>query len=210
MVDISYLGYGRKDEKYKTVEGRKGLLLAPLLPFDGMNEHGLTVGMASVGETEVPHDPAKPAVGSLQIIRLMLDQTKTVDEAVALFGKHNIQSRGGPPSHYLLAGADGNSALIELKDGKTSVLKGDGTWQSATNFYLTDEKAPLNQCPRFSKIHRSMKDSRGSLTMDQFFKLLKNVSQPSTRWSMVYDLKRKTASASMSRNFGRRHSFAMH
>jgi penicillin V acylase-like amidase (Ntn superfamily) len=31
-------------------------LQAPYLPFDGMNEHGLAIGMAAVPESTMPHD----------------------------------------------------------------------------------------------------------------------------------------------------------
>lgn len=209
MVDISYLGFSRKDDKFKTVEGRQALLNAPMLPFDGMNEHGLTVGMAAVEDAKVPKDPSKPTVGSLQIIRLMLDRTKTVDEALALFKKYNVDAVGGPMIHYLVADASGDSALIELKDGKTNILLGERNWQSATNFYLTGEQQPLQQCPRFNKIHRMMKDNKGGLTVDQSFKLLKNIAQQSTRWSVVYDLTNRSAQVSMSRNFGKRYPFTI-
>jgi penicillin V acylase-like amidase (Ntn superfamily) len=42
MVDISYLGYAKSDAPE---ENPGGLLRSPLLPFDGMNEKGLAVGM---------------------------------------------------------------------------------------------------------------------------------------------------------------------
>lgn len=48
VVDISYLGYDRAHvADLDTPAGRRALLRAPLLPFDGMNEHGLAVGMAA-------------------------------------------------------------------------------------------------------------------------------------------------------------------
>ncbi len=207
MVGISYLGFERKDEKYKTVEGRQALLTAPMLPFDGMNEHGLTVGMAAVGETKIPNDPKKPNVGSLQIIRLMLDRAKTVEEAITVFNQFNISKVGGPNIHYLIADENGKSAVIELKDGKTNIMRGDKNWQSATNFYLTGQSKPLNQCHRFAKIHRLMSDKKGALTTGQTFNLLKNVSQKNTQWSVVYDMKNRTAHVATDRNFNDRKQF---
>ena len=207
MVDISYLGFERKDEKYKTVDGRKALLFAPMLPFDGMNEHGLTVGMAAVGETEIPRDPNKPSVGSLQIIRLMLDRAKTVEEAITVFNKYNIQKSGGPNIHYLIADVDGKSAVIELKDDKTNIMRGDKNWLSATNFYLTGQDKPLQQCRRFAQIHRVMSDKQGSLSIDQTFSLLKNVSQRNTQWTIVYDMANRSAQVATDRNFKQRSKF---
>jgi predicted choloylglycine hydrolase len=207
MVDISYLGFERQDEKYKTVEGRKALLSAPMLPFDGMNEHGLTVGMAAVGDTKIPLDPKKTNVGSLQIIRLMLDRAKNVEEAISVFNQFNILKSGGPNIHYLIGDIDGKSALIELKDDKTNIMRGNKNWQSATNFYLTGQEKPLQQCARFAQIHRMMSDKNGCLSVDQSFNLLKNASQRSTQWTVVYDMANRSAHVATDRNFNKRSVF---
>ena len=58
MVDISYLGVGPDPT------GDRRLLDAPLLPFDGMNERGLTVGLAADDSGSVRPDPAKPTVAA--------------------------------------------------------------------------------------------------------------------------------------------------
>ena len=205
MVDISYYGFVNDDRKFDTVEGRKALLNAWSLPFDGMNEHGLTVGMAAVGATELPRDETKDYVGSLQIIRLMLDKTKTVDEAIKLFDKYNIHMRGGPNIHYLIADVNGNSALVELKDGKINIHRGQTNWQSATNFYMTGESKPLSKCWRFAKINKEMKHRKGALSTGQTFDVLKNVAQKNTQWSIVYDMKRRSAEVSTGREFEKRH-----
>lgn len=205
MVDISYYGFKKNDPKFETVEGRKALLNAWSLPFDGMNEHGLTVGMAAVGETELPRDESKHYVGSLQMIRLMLDKTKTVDEALKLFDKYNIHMRGGPNIHYLIADAKGNSALVELKDGKINISRNETNWQCATNFYMIGEKSPTRQCWRFAKINKEMIARKGSLSNDQTFELLKNVAQKNTQWSIVYDMEKRSAAVATDRDFETRY-----
>jgi hypothetical protein len=51
MVDITYLGFEGQSVFHLadlSAEDLKGLLDAPRLPFDGMNEHGLAIGMAAV------------------------------------------------------------------------------------------------------------------------------------------------------------------
>ena len=90
----------------------------------------------------------------------MLDRAKNVDEALALMEKYNIVGVGGPLIHYLIADADGNSVLVEQKNGKRHIMRGESNWQSATNFYLAGEKRPLQQCDRFNKIHRQMKQTK--------------------------------------------------
>ena len=67
--------------------------MLPALPFDGMNERGLVVGMAAVPDGNMPPDPGKETIDSLQVIRRMLDQASTVDEAVAIM--QQVQHRVG-------------------------------------------------------------------------------------------------------------------
>lgn len=202
MVDVSYLGFESQDKKFDSVDGREELLKAPLIPFDGMNEHGLTVGMAAVDGAELPNHPDKPTVGSLRIIRLVLDQCRTVAEGIELFEQYNIDFSGGPQIHYLLADADGNSALVELSGGKMHILRNETTWHAATNFYLKDNRDRASaMCGRYAQIKKCLENHQGALDEAQAFGLLDDVAQESTRWSVVYDLKAATASIVMSRRF---------
>jgi uncharacterized protein YceK len=72
MVDIAYLGFGDTRAHGLTelpLKERGALLDAPYLPFDGMNEHGLAVGMAAVSSGEMNSNPSKETIGSLMVIR---------------------------------------------------------------------------------------------------------------------------------------------
>lgn len=100
MVDIAYFGFG--GAKAGTVTDlplieRRALLDAPFLPFDGLNEHGLAIGMAAVQPGQMRPDPNKETIGSLMVIRKMLDGASNVDEAVAIMQSHNVDMEGGPP-----------------------------------------------------------------------------------------------------------------
>ena len=53
-----------------------------------------------------------------------------------------------------------------------------------------------------------MTDSNGTLSVDQTFELLSDVSQDTTRWSVVYDLIEKRAHVAMSRRFEKRYQFS--
>lgn len=212
MVDVSYLGYSLQDAKFDSIEGRTALLQAPLIPFDGMNEHGLTVGMAAVPDSKLPEDPDKPTIGSLRVIRLMLDQAKTVDEAIAVFEKFNIDPTGGPQIHYLIADANGDSALVELIDGEMKVVRrGEPAWQCATNFHVCGNEARGKQlCHRFSQLQRRLSELDGSMDSEQAFDLLQQVAQRNTEWSAVYDMKQGGLSVCLTRQFDNRYSFAIH
>lgn len=211
MVNISYLGYPHEGlAALETTEGREALLQAPLLPFDGMNEHGLTVGMAAVNPSATPNDPEKPTVGSLRIIRLLLDQTQTIEEALDLFDQYNIDFHGGPPIHYLIADRTGASVIVEFKDGERHVLGNNGIWQSATNFYLADASAAMQQQDRrFRTLEAALDERDGLLNLDDAFDLLADVAQPTTRWSIVYGMDNGAIHVAMGRNYEQIHQFTL-
>ena len=102
MVDIAYFGFD--DQAVRTLlhlslGDLRPLLQAPHWPFDGMNEHGLAVGMAAVPAGNMPSNPDKPTIGSLGIIREILDHARDVDEAVSLLEAYNVDMQGGPDIH---------------------------------------------------------------------------------------------------------------
>ena len=109
LVDIAYFGFddGTIDLAALPLAERRALLDAPGWPFDGMNEAGVAVGMAAVPTADERSDRDKPAIGSLGVMREVLDHAGSVDEAVAIFSSYNIDWEGGPPLHYLVADRTG-------------------------------------------------------------------------------------------------------
>ncbi len=190
MVDISYLGY---DLQHTPLDDPQALSNAPYLPFDGMNEAGLSVGMMSVPHAEGGDDPAKYTLDSLELIRLMLDYAGDVQEAVQLIQDYNVDF-GSVPLHYLIADQGGHSAVIEYIGGKPVVIWSEKDWQISTNFLLT-EQFTQGTCWRYDLLEAALSDSQGNLTMQESMNLLQSVSQTSntaTRWSVVYNLVDKT------------------
>jgi hypothetical protein len=53
-----------------------------------------------------------------------------------LIAGYNIDFRGGPPIHYLIADRTGHAAVVEYKDGSMQVVRNEDPWLAATNFYL--------------------------------------------------------------------------
>lgn len=191
MVDIAYLvdaeAAGRLDEL--PVEARTDLLDAPQWPFDGMNEHGLAVGIAAVPPGNVTPDPDKENINSLSVIRLILDTARDVDEAVAILQSHNIRFGGGPPLHYLVADRSGRAALVEFSQGEIVVIPNEQPWQAATNFLQAEAGDSLGgECWRYDKISAAMETAGGRLGPEEAVSLLGAVSQPNTQWSVVYGL----------------------
>ena len=206
MVDISYLGYSKSDDPGKNPGG---LLRSPLLPFDGMNEQGLAVGMMALPAAQAPEDPQKQTVSSLMIIRMMLDYAKNVDEAIALFEKFNIDFQGGPPLHYFVTDRSGKSAVVEFVDRKISVLRNTNPWHVATNFILTglSPESSLASCWRYKRVWETLESQVAMSTPLKSLSLLKDVSQGNTIWSVVYDTSSLDFLVVMGKKYDQVHEF---
>lgn len=197
MVDLSYLGVtdpAREADK---------LVDAPLLPFDGMNAKGLAIGLAAVPDGRSDTRPDRPTVGSVRIIRLVLDKAATVEEAVRIFEQHNIDFSGGPPLHYLVADATGASAAIEFVDGKVVALP----TQAAVNFTLSGTDEAARQADgRYRTTTEGLTqrmDWRGAMD------LLSEVQQGHTQWSVVYGLKTGTVHVATDKRFDQVHELKL-
>lgn len=213
MVDIEYLGFD--DERAMElddlpIEERDALLDAPLIPFDGMNVKGLAIGMAAVPDGGMPMAPEKETIGSLGIIREMLDHAANVEEALDIMARYNVDMEGGPPLHYLMADAAGHSTLIEFYNGETRVLPGEGSWQIATNFLLSSVYGETEgSCWRYDTMEQFLEEDEGKIEGGDAMNLLQTVSQQNTQWSIVYGMITGEVQVVMSRQYDRIHRFQL-
>jgi uncharacterized protein (DUF885 family) len=211
MVDISYLGF---DGPIQAGESLEPLLRAPYLPFDGFNERGLGVGMMAVPHGEGGSDPGKATLDSLEIIRLLLDNAASVDEALDLFDDYNLDWGGGPTLHYLIADASGASVVVELVDGDLVVTHSPDPWQVSTNFLFaeTPPEQRAEVCWRFATAQAFLENVDGMLTMRDSMSLLEQVSQEgatATIWSVVYNLASGEILASVGRDYHAIYPFSL-
>jgi hypothetical protein len=213
MVDIAYLGFGGAVSSKVAdlpLEELRGLLAAPLLPFDGMNEHGLAVGMAAVPPGDMRPDPGKETIGSLGVIREMLDHARSVDEAVDILDGYNIDFEGGPPLHYLLADRTGHAVLVEFYQGERILFPNEGPWHQATNFLRAAvEPSTAGQCSRYDLIHQRLEGADGRLTAAEAMSLLAEVAQPHTQWSIVYGLSTGEVQVVMGQEYDEVHALSI-
>ena len=192
-VDLEFLGIRPEDSRNLTdlpLKERTDLLGAPFMPFDGMNEFGLTVGMAAVPgdyHEHAPNDPSKPTIGSIGIIRQILDHARDVDEAVAIFKYYNIDFRGGPLIHYLIADPGGKAVLVELYQGEMYLLPNEESWHMATNHFRCITEGD-GGCTRYYTLSEQLTEVNGQLDAESAMKLLSEVKQDMTQWSVVYDM----------------------
>jgi hypothetical protein len=207
MVDTAYLGVEGDPD---TDAERKALADAPLLPFDGMNEKGLAIGMAAVPDGSADNRPERPTVGSVRIIRLVLDRAGTVDEALRVFEGHNVDFTGGPPLHYLIADRYGTSAVVEFVDGRLVSQRSQERWNAAVNFTLHGTGRQQRESDwRYRTASRRLESARGRLAWTEAMQLLEQVAQQHTRWSVVYGLRSGDVRLVTAKRFSTVHDFRL-
>ena len=186
MVDLTYLGFDSGKPGWLE---RLALLGAPFLPFDGMNECGLAVGIMTVPQAEGGHDPNKETLGIMRLIREILDNASTVNQATAIAEKYNIDFTYGPPAHLQVSDVHADAAIIEFIDGETTITQKVLPWQVCTNFIISGktEKESLDSCWRYNKAHTLLGQSQGYLLEPSAMVLLDNVTEDDTAWSIVYE-----------------------
>lgn len=191
IVDIAYLGKNLKIDN--TLKSRLSFLGAPYCPVDGMNEYGLAVSCLSVGfYGNMNIDPQKPTINDYDLIRLVLENAKNVDEAAALLQEYNFIFNE-PYCHYFIADAAGKSAVVEFILGKLNFVYNKKPWQVVTNFFIEDKdgyETCLRRCPRFDKAFSVLHEQNGILTNNEAMNLMKAISQETycpTQWSALYN-----------------------
>lgn len=102
--------------------------------LDGMNEHGLTIGLHLVRVR-----PRFPGLTAILLVRLVLDQCATTAEAIALLRSlpHAMQY------NYSLLDANGVAAVVEAMPGSVAVRTGN--WLACTNHFQSPLLRPLNR-----------------------------------------------------------------
>jgi len=212
LVDMAYMGLGHYEP---TGLMRERLLEAPFLPFDGMNEAGLAIGMMAIPHSEGGQDPEKVNLSSLEVIRLWLDYAANVDEAINLAQDINVSFEGGPPVHYLIADSSGESAVVEFLDNQVIVTQSDQPWQVATNFVVVEvpEGRRILSRERYRVAYETLERADGLATDDEALALLDAVSRsgPSspTIWSVVYNMTTGDIQVAMGRQYHTVHGFSL-
>ncbi|MFB9677191.1 carcinine hydrolase/isopenicillin-N N-acyltransferase family protein [Streptosporangium vulgare] len=188
VVDLFHLIGGSTPPDLSAASDRRRMAHAVLAPFDGVNEKGLAVGMATSPEGGLPaRSPDRPDIGSVRVIRMMLDKAATVDEALAIMRRHDVDFTIGPQVHYLIADAAGGSAVVEYARGRLNVIDD----RMLTNFGMTGTSAAQRRADhRYRTLAEGLPATRD---WRDAMGLLRRVAQTHTRWSVVYDLTDATA-----------------
>lgn len=224
-VDLQFLGID-PDTGVTGLADKFLCLAAPYAPLDGVNDAGVSCGiyMTYQGAETVPTDQQtdKPDITSTTMLRLILDYASTVDEAIELVEKYDLHDSAGTSYHYMVADAQGNSAILEWVAG-TDQTDNDGTarqlnvirndpeqnYQCITNFILTpgyyEEGDYMGGKDRYDLLTSTLEEMNGTVADDQAaMDVLSLVgrrtwvvegdhTQGTTVHSVVYNLTDKTA-----------------
>ncbi len=204
MVDLYYLGVeGTQSIPWSK---RVTLLAAPHATIDGMNECGVAIAQNAVPGRDMSKDPNKPTLLNSQILRLVLDHAKDVDEALALIQQYNVEF-AGPPGHFHVADASGDSAIVEYLDSGVNIVRVETPWQVSTNYLLSEEVKP--HCWRYEKATQTLNAARGSISQEQAMDVLASVKQDHTVWSVVYNLSSGAIDVAMGKDYADVHTFEL-
>ena len=203
MVDLFYLGFeGTQEIPWSN---RFNLLGAPYATIDGMNECGVAIGQNLVPKRKIPKDPNKPTLLNTQLLRLVLDHAKDVNEAISLILGYNAEFV--VPVHFHIADASGKSAIVEYTDGKIVIVREDNPWQVSTNFLISEEDKP--DCRRYILVNEILGKVEGKIQQEEAMRVLGEAKLDNTVWSVVYNLSTGRIQLAMGTDYTRVHNFKL-
>jgi hypothetical protein len=148
--------------------------------LSGMNEHGLA--LANMEVTRYPRLPQ--AMPYTMLYRSVLEQCRTVDEAIVLLRKTPIQTA----NNLMLMDAAGNRAVVELTPQAIHVRRaGPQAALISTNHQRDQDADTPGRCWRYDYLHAAAKAEFGKVDEKAVENLLARVGNESTLQSMVFE-----------------------
>lgn len=162
------------------------------MPYEGINDKGLFIGIAAVPNTKTPFSLFKPMRKSLEIVKIILEEAQTVDEALKIFEKYTVifgVFLGNPVVHYMIVDKQGNSAVVEYVNKKIKILKNNKSKVMTNHFVSHPEIIPESKTSfeRYDIVMAAL-TRKDKFSIENIQELLQTVSQKHTLYSNVYDL----------------------
>jgi hypothetical protein len=205
ISNLAFAGYGSDYLPEPFTFSSFLTLAAPYLPFDGMNEKGVAMALLAVPHAEPLVSQEMVMLNTTTMIRLVLDRSKSVEEALALIKEYTLYFSGGVECHYLVSDASGDSAIVEFLDNDIKITKIEGNYQAVTNFIVfggRNEGEGGSEFERYDTIVSRLNAADGVITETEAMSLLADVKIPGrTQWSAVYNLATGTVQICMGGKF---------
>ena len=190
-------------------------LAALYAPLDGMNEAGLAVSVNMIQDSaQIEQNTDKPDITTTTAIRLLLDRTGSVDEALELLGQYDLHGSMGMMIHFAIADSTGRSVAVEYVENEMIVTE----TPVLTNFYLAEgEKQGIGteQSHERCNILTERLEESPEMGMDAVRDALDSVSKDnfgefeSTEWSIVMNLSDGEARYYHRENYERNYTFRL-
>ncbi|GEM_PF-889346 len=118
------------------------IMIAPFMCVDGMNEAGVSVALLALdtkdGETATNQKTGKDKAIHSVLLRYILDNAKSVEEAIAIAKQYDVVSSAKQEIHMIVSDKAGDTAVLEWrKFGTDTEQRLYVTYTNAvTNFYV--------------------------------------------------------------------------
>lgn len=188
-IDLGF-GLNLYLERIRSLQIGSRLLLAPFYAMDGINEHGLAIAISGVKQTTHKPKSNKESVFVTFLVRKILDQTKNIKEAVNLVEKFIPfdLDKNSLNAHFLIADSSGKSVILEYTQDQWRKTYGDKSWQVLTNkpIYKLSDAMLRDKCWRYRSISETLDNTKGNVDWKDGMKILHDVKQKGTTWSVIY------------------------
>ncbi len=205
LVDLDQMGFRtERDLQAPSIMRRLSLLLTPLLPTEGMNEHGLVIAKADLPRTNQSHSSAnKESVNFRTMMRVVLDHARNTHEAIGLMENYNIAFGPASNGHYLIGDPSGEAAMVEFSDSKLQVIRSSVPWQVMTNFPMYDKSEETRDLYdyRYRTANAALAELHGIVSREQAMATLQRVSVSGTVWSTVFNMKTGDVDIAIARDY---------
>lgn len=204
-VNLAFVGYTNDNIDLNDEGTLLSTLVAPYIPLDGMNEMGLSMGVLQLSWLGTKQaDPTKVNLPTTTMIRMVLDNAATVEEAIDLMSQYNMRDSLGANFHYQIADKSGNSVVVEYLNNEMKIVRQQegANYHFATNFFLNPDAIslpvaslrPTYNCWRYYTMKSALEANGGVFADEQeAMDLLQAAHQSkSTWWSIVYNLETLT------------------
>jgi predicted choloylglycine hydrolase len=149
--------------------------------ISGMNEHGLCLATMEVPRSlRLPH-----AMPSMLLYRTVLENCRTVDEAIAFLRKTPRQTA----FNLMLMDASGESAVAEIRPAGVTVRRAPGNAALiSTNHQRQNDLDSPGHCSRYDFLHDASRRQFGRISESTIEGLLAGAAQGnSTYQSMIFE-----------------------
>lgn len=226
IADMGYIG-SRKNDFLSSAEGQEALLYTPFYVIDGVNEKGFSIAAITVPGDNAVQDNGNRKIFSMLIPRYMLDNARSVQDALEKFQKLDVVMPEGGSYHWLLNDAYGDSAVVEyvrntfVSQPKAYVDK----YQVVANYWLNPmvAKDPAEKGMQRTKILKKFFKKNKYPTEQQLMDELeaaRATKEPeltkkgsdltlATCWSVVYDLEKRLLTLCFKEDYNNRYGFKL-